>query len=635
MAISEQRAKSGRGAQSQQGECSEGSDGPLLGPTGGAASAGDSEAQQRAAKLARANRALRETVESLRTAEDLDDFLGSSLRLMAQQLASPVGLVFVLDGNESLRMAWFFQGGALIPGSEAPAMFPYGNEPISAATFRRRWQELGFDGDVPNVFVNANPGWTDEHRAFLREKGVGSMVTVPMVLDHEIVGTFAIGIESGRELSAEDRELVQTIPIQASLAVRLTRLADKARLAAVARQEEQTARMRAESLAAWRSRMDRAIERLAVSPDLDTSLGQVLVEVVQQLRAMGGGIWRAGDDGLAHLILCFEDGEIRSADSSDHPALGERARPMPFAPKRGEIQIDHEATFASSPDYAPFREYFARHGVRTVLLVPMYVGDTFSGGLSLRFSEHRELTAGERDLLQSFTEHAVIAMELRRLSEAARAAAVSEERNRLARDMHDTVAQGLAIIIRQLELAASTGLGQPAAGHVAIATEAARDSLVEARRSIRALRPAVLDGRTLEGGVQDLVQRSRRLSSTEIRWAVAGARAEVPWDVENQLLGIVREALTNALKHAAATVIDVGLWMHAGIVSVSVRDNGSGFDPGSTRDGVGLASMRERGDRIGATVTIASEPGSGTEVVVSWSGASLRAGPRHEDTSWA
>ncbi len=631
MAISEQRAKSERGVSSER------SDGPLLGSSAGAASAQDSAAEQRAAKLARANRALRETVESLRTAEDLDEFLGSSLRLMAEQLVSPLGFVFVIDANESLRMAWFFQGGALIPGAEAPAAFPYGREPIAAATFRRRWQELGFDGNVPNLFVNATPGWNDEHRAFLREAGVGSMVTVPMVLDDEIVGTFALGIEPGRELSAEDRELVQTIPIQASLALRLTRLADKARLAAVARQEERAARLRAESLAAWRTRMDRAIERLAASPDLDTSLGQVLFEVVQQMRATGGGIWRADADGFARLILSFEGGEIRTFERSDHPALKppERAPRIAFGPKRGEIRVDDEATIATDPDYAPFREYYAQQGVRTVLLVPMYIGDSFSGGLSLRFAEHRELSAGDRDLLHTFTEHAAVAMELRRLSEAARAAAVSEERNRLARDLHDTVAQGLAIIIRQLELAASTGLGQPAMGHVAIATEAARDSLVEARRSIRALRPAVFDGRTLEGALQDLVQRSRTLSSTEIRWTAAGTGPEIPWDVENQVLGIVREALTNALKHAAATVIDVGLWMHGGIVSVSVRDDGTGFNPGSTRDGVGLASMRERGDRIGATVTVASEPGSGTEVVVSWSAASLRAGPRNEDTSWA
>jgi len=190
-------------------------------------------------------------------------------------------------------------------------------------------------------------------------------------------------------------------------------------------------------------------------------------------------------------------------------------------------------------------------------------------------------------------------------------------RNRLARDIHDTLAQDLAIIIRQLEIVASTGGGPASMGHVAIATEIARGSLTEARRSIRALRPALLDNRTLEGALQDLVQRSRRLTVAEIHWRPSGSQVEVPCAVSSELLGIVQEALTNALKHAGASIIDVGLWSHGGVVSLSIHDNGAGFDPAIARNGVGLASMRERADRIGATLTIASEPGSGTEVVVS------------------
>jgi signal transduction histidine kinase len=615
---------------SRQGERSFGSGGPFHGRV--VDGEPESAVKQRAAKLASANRALRETAESLRTADDLDLFLGLSLRVMAEQLASPLGFVFVLGQNESLRLAWLFERGALIRGAEAPAPFPYGRQPIPKEVYRRRWRELGFEGGVPDVFVNPEPGWTEEHRAFLRAKRVGSMVTVPMVLDAEIVGTFAVGLEGGREPSAEDRELVQTIPIHASLALRMTRLADDARVAAAARQEEQAARLRAESLAAWRSKMDRAVERLAASPDLDASLGQVLIEVVQQLRAVGGGIWRAEEDGLARLILSFEAGEVRTVETSHHPALkhGERVPRVAFGPKH-EIRVDDQTAIANRPDYAPFREYLAEQGIRSVLLVPMYLGDTLRGGLSLRFAENRVLNTEERELLETFATHAVLAMELTRLSQAARAAAVTEERNRLARDIHDTVAQGLAIIIRQLELVALAGLGKPALDHIAIAVETARESLVDARRSIRALRPALVEGRTLEGALQDLVQRSRRLSSAEIRWTAAGFGAAVPFDVENQVLGIAQEALTNALKHAAASIIDVGLWMHAGVVSVSIRDNGAGFDPGTTMDGIGRASMRERAARIGATVTVASEPGSGTEVVVSWSAASLKAGPHHED----
>ena len=444
-----------------------------------------------------------------------------------------------------------------------------------------------------------------------------------------MVGMFTLGTEA-REVAAEDRELIQTIANQASLAMRLTRLADDARAAAAAKQEEREARLRAESVSRWRSRADRALERVATSPQVDTSLGTVLSEVVRQFGAVGGGVWRAEARGTATMIATVEDGEVRAVGAAEHPAsrMGERPIPNAAIPRRGEICVDDEATIATRPDYAPFREYFARRGIRTVMSIPMFLGDTFRGALTLRFDHGRRLTPEEVELLHTFSNQAVLAMELTRLSYAARDAAVSEERNRLARDIHDTIAQGLAAIVRQLESVQTTPLPAAARRQIFLTAEIARENLVEARRSIRALRPASVDGRTFNAALQDLVQRAQRLSTVDIRFHLTGRQTQVPADIQNELLRIVNEALTNAITHANAGALAVDLSMESGSVCVVVRDDGAGFDPACIVDGVGLTSMRERAQRISAALTIASEPGVGTEIVVYWAADGLKADPR-------
>ena len=227
---------------------------------------------------------------------------------------------------------------------------------------------------------------------------------------------------------SKNRELLQTLPNQAALALKLTRLADDARLAGIAQQEDQAARLRAESAAAWRRRVGRVLEHLAAGADLDASLGLMLAEVVQQLQAIGGGIWRAEASGFIRLLLSVEDGEVRRAEASLH--LGRQsavAAPRAvFRPKGDNIQIDDEVTFATCPEYVLFREYLALHRIRAIVVVPMYLGDSFLGVVSLRFTEPRALTTEERELLQTCSSQTALLMELTRLSRAARTAAVSE-----------------------------------------------------------------------------------------------------------------------------------------------------------------------------------------------------------------
>jgi signal transduction histidine kinase len=584
-------------------------------------------AEQRARKLARAHTALKEALESVRRLDDLEALLGHALRAIADQVGVRSASVWIFDADHVAHMLWTILDGRVVRGSEST--YARLMKPGVPNAWHQHWLE-GVATPAPSVVpVTVHPGLSEEQRAYLLGRGVRRLLRVPMVLGERIVGSFTLHLESDDDPLAEDLELIQTLANQASLAFRVSRLAEEVREAAVtrereeaARQREQAARARAESLARFAEASRHTLERLASSPHLDAFLGQVMTAAVEQFAAIGGGVWEASTDEETRMLVSFEDGQVRSPATSEHPAL-QNARALAsilFAPaKRREILVLDEAGIAAEPNYDGFRDYFSRHGIRTIVSIPMYLREQFRGALSLRFREDRKFAPEEVELAHTFANQAVLAMELTRLSQAARVAAVSEERNRLARDIHDTIAQGLAAIVRQLEGAASAS---PAAAmqHVAVATEIARDSLVEARRSIRALRPLALEGRTLTDAVRDLLRRTGPLTTARLSLHTAGEATAVPADMEDELFRIVHEALTNAIKHAAARSIDVELSFENQSVRVLVRDDGSGFDASRAgRDTVGLHSMRERAQRVGAALTVASEHGSGTEVLVFWS----------------
>jgi ligand-binding sensor domain-containing protein/two-component sensor histidine kinase len=199
-----------------------------------------------------------------------------------------------------------------------------------------------------------------------------------------------------------------------------------------------------------------------------------------------------------------------------------------------------------------------------------------------------------------------------------RFAAVLAERNRIAREIHDSLAQGLAGISLQLELVAKmlATSTDSARNHLNQARMLARQSLADARRSLWDLRSGQSTDlpTSLSTSARHLTAQTGVLAQLQVH----GTFRELDHDIESNLLRIGQEAITNAVKHARAQRIDISLEFAAHTVRLSVRDNGSGFDPGlrpSTADGhFGLVGMRERAEQIGGTLTVLSTPGAGTEI---------------------
>ncbi len=197
-------------------------------------------------------------------------------------------------------------------------------------------------------------------------------------------------------------------------------------------------------------------------------------------------------------------------------------------------------------------------------------------------------------------------------------AALLEERTRIAREIHDTLAQGLTGIVIQLEAAEDALFDEPRAteAHIIRARQLARDSLAEARRSVWALRPQTLADDGLLSAIRQLAEQVGRDAATQIELVHHGRPYPLESDVEDELLRIVQEALTNALRHAKAGRIGISLEFAPSQVELCVQDDGVGYDAAARTEGLGLRGMRERVQRIGGQLVIATRPGQGTRVIV-------------------
>ncbi len=208
----------------------------------------------------------------------------------------------------------------------------------------------------------------------------------------------------------------------------------------------------------------------------------------------------------------------------------------------------------------------------------------------------------------------------------AREAGAGDERQRMAREIHDTLAQGLTGIITQLEAAQQTSNDAERERRIGNAKRLARDSLAEACRSVQALRPQALENSRLPEALTGEVARWSATSGVPGEVETTGdARALHP-EVEVTLLRVAQEALANVAKHAGASRAGVTLSYMEDVVSLDVRDDGAGFVPSTQSSsangsqaggGFGLIAMRQRVGRLAGQLEIESEPGAGTAVSAS------------------
>ena len=262
--------------------------------------------------------------------------------------------------------------------------------------------------------------------------------------------------------------------------------------------------------------------------------------------------------------------------------------------------------------------------------VPLSVGERQLGMLNVASRDWRVLSEAELSLLTTAGALVSLAVERSRLEAASARAVAAEERNRLAREIHDTLAQGLAALTLQLEVAdtlASTPTDRVVprddrlGDAVAHALSLAQATLAEARRSVLDLREAPLEGRTLADALEDVAREARAgldgLDVAVMADVDVGAATLMPPGIEVGLYRIAQQAVANAVRHARAHVVTLRLTWRPDHVALRVEDDGIGFDPTAVAgDRFGLVGMRERARLLGGTLVVESTPGAGTAVDV-------------------
>jgi signal transduction histidine kinase len=393
--------------------------------------------------------------------------------------------------------------------------------------------------------------------------------------------------------------------------------------AALAREREMFAQQRAAEVGRANEALRGCLDALASVPHLDEFLGQVMAAITRQLGA-SSSVLRLNnfEQNSLDLELVFQDGRIMSAAEANYPKqlrctpLDERELVLLRQPAL-IIHLLHQTT----PIPEVHRSYLLKLGFKTLLIIRLTIARQLIGSASFQFTEDREFRPDEIEIARALATQASLAIHLTRLAEAGRQAAVLEERNRLAGEIHDSLAQTFAAIAIQLNVARDVIQTKEGDGlrNLERAKDLARFGQKEAHRSALGLHPPVLPQIGLTEAARILVERSNVPGRLQCTLDCSDSLPDnFSPEAQHNLLRIAQEAIGNAVRHANPTTIRVSLQCDHNNFELEVRDNGDGIPAAQlqSQSGFGLLNMRNRAKKLGATFDLRTGIGDGTSIVV-------------------
>lgn len=396
----------------------------------------------------------------------------------------------------------------------------------------------------------------------------------------------------------------------------------------VARLSEER-RRRAAQLAKANDALKRNLDSLAQQPQLNAFLQSVVNEAARQTQAADCRLFLSDDAARTlSLSVSADDGAPQRKAADDE--IWKQPIPAAAAPGwnlllKQKTPLIHNVEQGSDLLWSETQAWYRQHGYTRVICALLRLSEKSIGFMGLAFREGATFTPEEVELVQALANQATLAITLNRLAEKskteAREAATLEERNRIAREIHDTLAQGFTGVIVQLETAKRVfGAKTPpkVVEHLDRSINLAREGLAEARRSVQALRPPAAELQLdLAALLREKLEALTADTEIETEFTTSGTKIELLPETTINLLRIGGEVITNALRYSKAKNIRVKLDYENG-VSLSIRDDGGGFDVAAKErnGGFGLRGMRERAAAIKADFTVSSDSNNGTEIKV-------------------
>ncbi|MCC6626729.1 MAG: GAF domain-containing protein [Chloroflexi bacterium] len=516
-------------------------------------------------------------------------------------LAKVLDTVLGLTGDEMAGIHLRQADGTMVGGAQRG--LPEGlTQPAALALIIRDLDAVMLRPRLPWLALTPHDTEPAGLLTLLRDHGITSTLTVPLTSQGEVVGLLSIGSTRGREFEPGEITLMCNIGSQLGIAIENSSL--------VHQLEEQVTTL------SIINEISHAISAVLNVEDLYT----VIYE--QCRRVFGIATFTVADwhDERQELVPALVVVDGRREDINPR---------WPAQPALSLVVARTQQSLVTNDYYAMVQEYGFDYVVapdppirRSWLGVPMTIGDRLLGVIVIA-TPNRLFSQADHDLMAAIANHAAVAVENARLYQQTRELGVIEERNRLAREIHDTIAQGLTGIVLQLE-ATSTLLDtrpERARQRLTKVTELARSTLSEARRSVWNLRPQPLEEQSLFEAIET---EASRLSDDGlmVQCELVGEPEKPAPETENAVYRIAQEALQNIRKHARATEVDVVLAFDENRLILTIADNGRGFDDATLArqrtdgGGFGLLGMRERARLINGQLEVQSTPGTGTSLLI-------------------
>jgi PAS domain S-box-containing protein len=391
-------------------------------------------------------------------------------------------------------------------------------------------------------------------------------------------------------------------------------ISERKRAEEALRASEQVARGQVEALTY-------SLDVLATASDPEKFLGKMLSTICRLLTGQSASLWLFDEPTDSLILRLVVDSVSPVGFDPEHPLI-QNPRSWKENPVIQELFFGAGPIVCEDIEIDPrvndqFREYFMPKGTKKFLAVPTLVGGQVRGMITVRHAERAPYRTEEIGLTQALAHQVMLAIRLTEVGEQSRQAAVLAERNRMARDVHDTLAQGFTGVIVQLEAAEyaiSEGDRKDADSHLRRAGELARRSLAEARRSVHALRPQALEQDDFWHALKGIVKNTTVGTTLHTTFEAQGKVPVLPPAWQENLLRLGQEALSNTLKYAHARNFRTRLISNVKEVRLELCDDGDGFQVTERHDGVGLTGMRERAEEMGGELKIVSFRGKGTTV---------------------
>lgn len=443
-----------------------------------------------------------------------------------------------------------------------------------------------------------------------------SLIIIPLISGEKMIGSISVINKTSGPFTGDDERVLSMLASGAVIGLENARLY----------QEEQDRRHEAEQ----RRQVAEGLRDILTVLNSNRPLNEILDYIVAQASRL------LGSEAVALFRLQDKNGPLKVQATRGLPAeyssleipLGEgvvgrvvqQFQPLAVADVTQLPALATENLHQNPEQWALIAEVMSRY--HAMLGVPLVIKDEVYGGIVLYYVQPRQFSEEEIGLAVSFADQVALALENARLFDQAEQAAILEERQRLARELHDSVTQALYGVTMFAEAATRllvAGKVELATDHLNELRSTAQEALQEMRLLLFELRPPVLEEEGLIAALQTRLEAVERRSGLVTELNVAGDEEMLlPPKIEEGLYRIAQEALNNALKHAQAQRISIHLNLDSRQVALEIADDGRGFDPVTVHEhaGLGLRGMEERVAQLNACLTINSQPGQGTKIKV-------------------